>query len=158
LNYYVEQDDTKVVREWFKENRISRKEEAERLKEQLEDVEEVLDRFLPGLEKHLEYQSRNSHNRYSDIVPNLKEREIERYHQSLWDRRRDILRQLRDLVRWERDDLEWMERLERKEREASRHYSSETKQQERAANWKQERENRTANQGPAKRQNEGRQQ
>lgn len=142
MSYYVEQDDLKSVRAWFEENRKLRSKEAARLEVKLKEADDELEEF----EYQLDYREKQKASIYNfgsnDLTPNPYEEGIERHHRSLRQKRWDFTRQLRDLVRWERDDLEWLSTLERKEREAHRQYRStnDTKQQQRAENWRNRKE------------------
>lgn len=135
LSYYVEQDDLEEVKDWFETNRESRNEEAARLEVALEEAQAQLQEFEEKLEVHREREANLMfHNR--DLTPNPNDVEIERYHRLLRENVWNIRRQLRDLVRWDRDDLEWIWKLERQQREAANSYRPVTKKQQRSANWK----------------------
>jgi hypothetical protein len=141
MSYYVEQDDLGTVKAWFEENRRLRREEAARLEQRLEEVNAELDEFEDRLEEHREREAKLMFHRM-DLTPTPMEEGIERYSRSLRQRKWDFTRQLRDLVRWDRDDLEWIGTLERKEREANRQYRSanDTRQRERAETWRAKKE------------------
>jgi len=137
---YEEQDDIEAVRKWLKRDRETRKADAEVIEQSLDEAIEKLDTFEDRLVEENKQQARIGFGQ-NDLVPNAHRSEIERYHRILQDRVWSLKRQIRDLVRWERDDLEWMSKLERQEREAGKHYKpTETKQQQRATGWKEKRE------------------
>jgi len=137
---YKEQDDIKVFREWLKRDRETRKEDAEVIEQNLDEAIDKLNTFEDRLVEENEQLTRIGFGQ-NELVPNAHKSEIERYHRILQERVWSLKRQIRDLIRWERDDLEWMSKLERQEREADKHHgSAETKQQQRTANWKEKRE------------------
>lgn len=137
MEYYVEQDDLEIVREWFEDLRKERNIEAARLEDELEEAETDLKNFSEELEGIRTWKAKR-HIDPTTAQVNDKQMNIERYHRMLRDKRDFIKRRLNDLVRQERDDLEWIWKLERNQREATKKYRSAepTKQQQRAANWK----------------------
>jgi len=117
--YYEEQDNLKTVREWFKHSREFRRKEAERLEQELAQVENDLEEF------ENELQGSDRHKRYGWIEPyngrvDREAMEVERLKQSLRNRRNDILHRIRNLIRWDRDDLQWIGTLEGRQRARER--------------------------------------
>jgi len=135
---YEEQNDINKVRTWFKRDRETRKADAEVIEQNLDEAIDKLEDFEEKLEGELEQLARIgfSHN---SLVPDANKSEIERYHRILQDRVWNLKRQIRDLIRWERDDLEWMVKLERQEREAAKQPKPNEAKQQRSANWKDKR-------------------
>lgn len=135
LTYYVEQDDLETVKLWLEDIREKRIEEAERLEVELEEAEADIKDFEEDLESIREWKpKRHIESMNGEVKEN--EMDIERYRRMLRDKRDFALRRLRDLVRQERDDLEWIWKLERREREATEAYRPTTKKEHRAADWK----------------------
>lgn len=136
--HYVEQDDLETVKAWFERTRRQRKEEAERLEQRLDEATAELDEYEIRLEARRERKA-NQMFPNNNLAPSAMDESIERYYRSLRQKVWDLKRQLRDLIRWDRDDLEWLATLERKEREANKQYrpsNNEVRQQQRAENWR----------------------
>lgn len=132
---YVEQDDLETVKEWFEKIREERIIEAEKLEDELEEAETDIQNFLEELEYVRSWKAKKHLETMNGQI-NEKQMEIERYHRMLRDKRDFIKRRLRDLVKQDREDLDWIWKLERNQREASKEYRPTTKEQIRAANWK----------------------
>jgi hypothetical protein len=107
----VDQNSPESFRKWYKVEHDRREQETEWLEELLEDIDAKLEEWEETLVRRSEIDSRLMFSRPGE-VPNPNEWETERYYQGLWRWKWDIERRLRDLVRGERDDLEWMARLE----------------------------------------------
>lgn len=107
----MDQDSLENFRKWYKVEHDRREQETERLKELLEETEAKLEEWKETLEEQNGWNSNRFGDRLGE-VPNPSELEVERYNQGLWRWKWDIERRLRDLVRGERDDLEWKAKLE----------------------------------------------
>lgn len=141
--YYVEQEDLETVKKWFEEIRDKRAEEADRLEAELEEAEADLEEFETDLEETRQWKpKKHLDTANGQIVEDAVD--VERYRRMLRDKRDYTLRRLRDLVKQDREDLEWIRKLERSERletereeqKATEEYRPTTKSQQRAANWK----------------------
>jgi hypothetical protein len=108
----VDQNSLESFRKWYEIEHDRREQETEWLGELLEDVDAKLEEWEETLERRSETDSKFMFTRRPGEVPNPSEWETERYYQGLWRWKWDIERRLRDLIRGERDDLEWMARLE----------------------------------------------
>lgn len=136
MEYYIGQDNLKDVKEWFEDLQKDRSEEAGRLEDELEEAIKDIESFNEELKGF--YWKNKGHLELSNGEVDRRNMDIERYHRMLKDKRDFIKRRLNELVRQERDDIEWIWKLERNQREATKQYRSTdpTKQQLRAVNWK----------------------
>jgi hypothetical protein len=133
--YYVEQDDLETVKAWLKIVRAIRTEEAMRLEEELEEATAKLEKFERKPDERRKWLAKANLELDLSVVIE-REMDTERYHRLLRDNRDYTQRRLRDLVKQDREDLEWIRKLEREEREATKEYRPLTKSQQRAADWK----------------------
>jgi hypothetical protein len=106
----VDQNSLESFRKWYTVEHDRREQETAWLEELLEDIDAKLEEWEEALERRSAIDSRFASR--PGEVPNPSEWETERYYQGLWRWKWEIERRLRDLIRGERDDLEWMARLE----------------------------------------------
>jgi len=136
LSYYVDQDNLETIKAWLRESREWRSQEAERLEQELEEAEADLEQFRTELEKYRESKTKYVFDLWLNNTLSDTEVDIERYHNMLQSKKANTLRRIRDLIKQDREDLEWIWKLEQRDkREAFKEPRLTTKQQ-RAANWK----------------------
>jgi len=150
---YIEQDDLETVKEWLEVIRQRRTEEADTLEDELTLAIADLEEFEEDLKDVLKWKRKKHLDTMNGSVSEYAV-DIERYRRMLREKRDTIKRRLRDLVRQDREDLEWTWKLERnqrnserqeresdwqtrREREPDEEYRPASKSQQRAANWKQ---------------------
>jgi hypothetical protein len=110
----VDQSNLDDFREWYKTNHNLRAEEAERLETELREAEERLEQIGNYLEEDKRY--RGPSYRHDD----MRRQEAERNFQFAYEWTWKIKRRQRELMRWEREDLEWLDRLEGRQRAVER--------------------------------------
>lgn len=106
----MDQKDLEEYRKWFEITHEDRELETEELEALLDDIEEKLG-YWNGIPEGFSRPGE---------LPNPNDFETERYYQSLWRWKWDIERQLRNLIRGERDDLEWLGKLEGRQKARER--------------------------------------
>lgn len=116
----MDQDDLREFREWYKINHKLREEETERLELKLSEVEEELEQAEGARERKRLNEEKIGWLYRRDEPLNAGQWETERHYQGLWEWKWKIERRLRELIRWERDDLEWLGRLEGRQRAIDR--------------------------------------
>jgi hypothetical protein len=149
---YFEQDDLESVKAWFETIRERRAEEADALDIELAKAINDLEEFETELKRVLKWKELEHIESMNGNIPEYTV-DVTRYRRMLRDQRDIAKRRLRDLVKQEREDLEWIWKLERNQRykdreereseepvrrehEPKKDYKPVTKSQQRAANWK----------------------
>ncbi|HEU5374702.1 MAG TPA: hypothetical protein VFV38_04620 [Ktedonobacteraceae bacterium] len=149
---YFEQDDLESVKAWFEAIRERRAEEADALDEELSRATRDIKDFETELKRVLKWKELPHLDTMNGHIPDSTV-DVERYRRLLRDKRDIARRRLRDLVRQDREDLEWIWKLERnqrlkdrreresdeptrREREPNKDRRPVSKSQQRAANWK----------------------
>lgn len=116
----MDQNNLEDYRQWYEVTHTDRETETERLEQLLDDVETELDEWEDLLGWKREQSEKIGFGNRPGEVPNPNELETKRYYQGLWRWKWDIERRLRDLIRAERDDLEWLGKLEGRKRARAR--------------------------------------
>jgi hypothetical protein len=111
----IDQSNLDDFREWYKINHDLRAEEAEWLDAELREAEERLEQIGSYLE---EYKGRRGSSSYDH--DDQRRQEVERNFQFAYEWTWKIKRRQRELMRWEREDLEWLDRLEGRQRAVER--------------------------------------
>jgi len=109
----IDQSNLVQVKEQFETEQHLRDEEAEWLDAQLGEVEDILEQLEEGWESRKQYsEDRAELKRRTGELPDDNYREFERYYWNVIDRKFRIEQKLHYLVREQRDDLEYIARLE----------------------------------------------
>jgi hypothetical protein len=143
MDWHRKQDDLEAIKDWFEDSREARGNEIDLLGLKLAEADAELAMFEEDYTMH-----RASHNYRDELELMPREEKIERRYQMLRQKKWEIMRQIRDLIRWEREDLEWIWKLERKELETTRRSARIAKKTERANNWKERTVGRNNKTGP----------
>jgi len=120
MSQQVAQDNLEAFREWYKINHKLREEETARLELKLREVERELEQAEEARKRIRLDRDKLGWGRQRGEPLNPSEWEAERYYQGLWEWKWKIERRLRELIRWEREDLEWLGRLEGRQRARDR--------------------------------------
>ncbi len=107
MSQYVSQEDLDEYREWHKINHDLREEEAEKLEFELREAEVRLEQIGKYLD---DYKSHRISSSYEH--DDMRRQEVERQYQFAYEWTWKIKRRQRELIRGERDDLEWLDKLE----------------------------------------------
>jgi len=116
----LDQKNLAEYRQWYEVTHADRETETRRLELLLDDVEAELEEWEETLEWERQTEERRQFETRWGEVPNPHQLETKRYYQGLWRWKWDIERQLRNLIRAERDDLEWLDKLEGRQRARER--------------------------------------
>ncbi|MEO6888676.1 MAG: hypothetical protein ABI456_05825 [Ktedonobacteraceae bacterium] len=116
----MNQNNLEKYRQWYEVTQTDRETETERLEQLLDDVETELEEWEDSLEQKRERYGNTEFWDTPGEVPNPHQLETRRYYQGLWRWKWDIERRIRDLIRGERDDLEWLGKLEVRKRARTR--------------------------------------
>jgi hypothetical protein len=99
---------------WLEISRDFRTQEAQNLEQELEEIEEDINDLEEGIKSVRKYRDKNLYD-YSQEAVSEREMSFIRTLNYLKDKRWDIIRRLRDLIRWDRDDLNWLGTLKGRE-------------------------------------------
>lgn len=110
----MNQGDLVQSREQYKTDHERREAEAERLEAELSEVGEQLE----TLENNVIVEGYREVDPYER--PHPSQVEVVRYYQMMREWEWKIERRLRELIRWEREDLEWLDKLEGRRRARDR--------------------------------------
>jgi len=116
MSQSVDQSNLEKYREQFQINQKTWYIEAEMLKPELREAEKKLVETKQELEGSREYrrQEKAGENYYYEEDKDIAiEKELEREYRFTWEWIWKIKRRLHELIRWEREELEYLGRLER---------------------------------------------